>query len=262
MGSESNTIYFMPCKPSSIYINVTAACLNDCLFCIKRKGGRFFGQELLLGSAKISPEETLSLLTRYRNIDRVSEVVFCGMGEPLLEYSYVLEVSRKVKAVNRELSIRIDTSGLFWSVNPKLDILPHIDILSISLNAECQAVYEALCRPKIENAYQVLLDFLSAVKDAELSGEYTTFPEVRLSIVDTSEWDYLPVLGRAECRRDSFPHPDVSACKRIADSFGWKLAIKRLFRDSEEDVWMNAETRKKCIEGVPLERCRKCEYRH
>ena len=261
----ANFIYFMPCKPGSVYVNITGACLNECLFCIKRDGTFFFGSDLSLTNRSVLSNE---IIAEFRLIDkkqRWEEVVFCGMGEPLLRYDIVLEVCRKIRKLRGDsVSIRVDTSGLVWNKNKRLDILGWIDDLSISLNAENSDKYEELCRPKISGAYEILMDFLHALKayEVEKKKQGTYFPRVRLSIVDTSEEEFIPASGRRGYAPGTFPVPDFDACREIAAKFGWPLVVKRLFRDSCDEVWSDPEIHEMCARGTPLERCKDCAYRH
>jgi hypothetical protein len=187
------------------------------------------------------------------------------MGESLLCYDDVLEACRAIKELRpRNVTIRVDTSGLFWAYQKRLDILNWIDILSISLNAENAEKYTELCQPRITNAYEVLMDFLKTVKKEEIEkkNEKAHFPNVRLSIVDTSEEEFIPASGRSGYAPGTFPVPDFDACRKIADSFGWPLVIKRLFRDSCDKIWSDPAIQDMCARGIQIERCKDCTYRH
>lgn len=265
MSNNSKVIYFMPCKPGSVYVNVTSQCLNDCLFCIKRNGYEFFGQNLEQGESFSTVGQTTIELKRKCSSEGISEIVFCGMGEPLLRYDYVLEVCRElIRLREGRLNIRLDTSGLAWSNDKRLDILSFIDDLSVSLNAENANKYKELCRPCISGAYEVLMDFLNALKACEVEKlrQGYHFPRIRLSVVDTSEEDFIPSFGRTGYASGAFPMPDVDQCKSISDGFGWPLIIKRLFRDSCDDIWRDPEIQTKYAQGIEIDRCRDCNCRH
>jgi len=195
----------------------------------------------------------------------VKEVVFCGMGEPLLRYECVMEVCQLIKDQRKDnVKIRIDTSGLFWAYRKKLDILDWIDVLSVSLNAENAEKYEELCRPKINMAYDILINFLKSVKRSEVNHykQSLHFPDVYLSIVDTSEEEYLPASGREGYPRGEFPSPDFEKCNEIAKSFNWSLLVKKLFRDSQDKIWNEPPFFDLCAQGKPLDMCRNCSFRH
>jgi TatD family-associated radical SAM protein len=209
--------------------------------------------------------EILEDLTRKPSWRFVSEVVFCGIGEPLLRYDCVSEVCKGIRASRgAAVRIRVDTSGLFWNEIQRLDVLDYIDVLSVSLNAESSEKYEELCRPKIKSAYDVLMSFLGKVKERERQKKEEGFccPEVHLSVVDTSEEEFIPVSGRNGYVRGSFPVPDIDACRRIAERLGWSLVVKRLFRDSQEARWNNRPFEDLCMRGISPESCANCSYRH
>jgi len=265
MKNYTNILYFLPCKPGSSYVNVTDACLNECLFCIKRNGTHFFGSDLNLTNRTFSHKE---IIADFQSVDveqRLVEIVFCGMGEPLLRYDCVLSTCRGIRRLRGDsIRIRVDTSGLFWGIDGRLDILSWIDDLSVSLNAENSVKYEELCCPKIAGGYEILMDFLHALKGSEVEKgrRGSHFPRVRLSIVDTSEEEFVPASGRIGYEQGHFPVPDFDECRRIADDFGWPLIVKRLFRDSCDEVWADPAIREMCARGIQIERCRDCTFRH
>lgn len=260
-----SSVYCLPCKPGAAYVNMTNACLNDCLFCIKRDGWRFYGSDLALSGRPTSVAEIVRDVTVADNGQRLKEVVFCGMGEPLLRYECVLEVCREIRKLRGEtVGIRVDTSGLAWSKETRLDILDWLDTLSISLNAESAEKYEAMCMPKIRNAYGVLMEFLHAIKaeEVERKKKGMRFPLVRLSVVDTREVDCIPESGRNAFPPGQFPVPNFEKCAEIAAGFGWPLVKKILFRDSRDDRWADPALREMCLQGISPDFCKDCSYRH
>jgi hypothetical protein len=204
-------------------------------------------------------------LTSSMGWEGVREIVVCGMGEPLLAYDCVQEVCDWVRQAKREyVSIRVDTSGLFWAETKRLDLLERIDILSVSLNAENGVKYQELCQPRIDDAYGVLFGFLGALKAWEIERRCKGlhFPQVRLSVVDTTEEDFIPVSGRKGYAPHTFPVPDFEACRRIAEEFCWTFVVKRLFRDSCDAKWDDPEVRQRLARGIPIDSCRNCSFRH
>jgi TatD family-associated radical SAM protein len=262
---NGSLVYYLPCKPGALYLNVTERCLNACLFCIKRDGSTFYGCDLSLDEDEPIDREITDSLAANVGWEFVQEIVFCGMGEALLRYECVQEVCDWIRQQKGgTVSIRVDTSGLFWSQKKRLDLLYQIDMLSISLNAETPKKYEELCRPRIADAYAILFDFLSAVKAWEKDRRCRglPFPQVRLSVIDTSEEDFIPASGRKGYSRGTFPVADFQKCKAIADGFGWPLVVKRLFRDSRHQIWHDQELLASCAKGISPEVCIECSFRH
>ena len=260
------SLYYLPCKTGFVYLNITNKCMNNCLFCIKRNGSVFYGQNLLLQENVPELDQMISMLSVAFSKGPIEELVVCGMGEPLLLYQYVFDLCRKIKKSNiAGVSIRVDTSGLFWVCEQRLEILDCIDILSVSLNAENSQKYQELCQPTIQDAYQVLMDFLRNVKNVEEKKKKKNvhFPKIRLSIVDTSEEEFIPISGRKGYTFGTFSRPDYGKCKEIANKFGWPLIVKRLFRDSCDEVWRDSEVQDKlAARGIEIERCKQCTCRH
>jgi TatD family-associated radical SAM protein len=262
---NSNAVYCLPCKPGSVYVNTTDRCLNACLFCIKRDGPMFYGRDLFLHGTEPTTHEIVASLAESLSWEGIREVVFCGMGEPLLRYDCVQEVCGCIRRTRGEaVSIRVDTSGLFWAQRKRLDLLDQIDTLCVSLNAETPDKYQELCQPKIDDAYGVLFDFLKAVKAWEMERRCggLPFPDVRLSVVDTTEDDFIPLSGRKNYAPGKFPVPDFDACRRIADEFGWKFVVKRLFRDSCDTRWDDPDVQDRLARGIPINSCKGCSFRH
>ncbi len=58
--------------------------------------------------------------------------------------------------------------------------------LSISLNAHSKALYNKICRPKFENAFEKVLEFIEQARDVGLDVEVTavTVPEIEISKVE------------------------------------------------------------------------------
>jgi len=257
---SSSNVYTMPCKPGSVFVNLGQDCLNDCRFCVKRFG-RFFGYSL---NVEYSPE---TLVNIQKGLERVAglcekprEIVICGTGEPFLHYDEVIKISQTARRIfGKGVPVRADTTGLWWQARRDLSFLDHIDSLSISLNAESEEKYDAICQSKIPKAYRVLQDFLKTL--SEERGRRERFPEVRLTIADTSAKKFMPPQKDSEIESDC-PVPDIPACERIAESYGFPLVTKHLFRDVSELCWNPDEIEEGTLKGVGLERCIDCKYRH
>lgn len=263
--SVIGNIYFLPCRSGSVYVNIANECLNNCLFCIRRKGWEFYGSNLALDRGLPSSDTIKRSLAQLPGWESAREVVFCGMGEPLLRHECLLDVCAWIRDSPNPPAIRIDTSGLFAMTAELLAALEIADVISVSLNAENAEKYENLCKPTIEDAYGILTRFLHALKADELEAKRKgrRFPEVRLSVVDTSEEEYLPPSGRNGYSPGTFPVPDFEACRKIAEEqFGWKFVIKRLFRDSCDTRWDDPEVQDKLARGIPIDTCKDCAFRH
>jgi len=230
-------VYTMPGQNHRLFINVVHSCPNACLFCVDFKGDAFYGFDLKQGKPP-STEEIVSSVAAYPNKSEVSEIYFCGIGEPLLRYEPVIESARRIRTLlGKETCIAINTSGTFFGRDPRVDFAKEFDLIQVSLNAENEEKYNQICRPKIPDAYSSVMAFLDALR--RFLTDTKSSCRVELSVVDTSKIERLP---RREQFRGKLPIPDFIACQKIADRFGWPLKIKELMPDCEDSGWRDFAT--------------------
>lgn len=169
---------------NSLYLNITNRCTNSCPFCPKFRDFIVKGHYLELEGKEPDTQEVIKAIG---DPSTYKEVVFCGFGEPLLRVDVVREVSRWLKA--RSAKVRINTDGLANIAN-KRNILPEleglIDCISVSLNADTPELYDRLCRPPFEGAFEDVKRFILEAK------KY--IPDVTASIVG------LPSVNAERCR--------------------------------------------------------------
>ncbi|MFC3152357.1 TatD family nuclease-associated radical SAM protein [Litoribrevibacter euphylliae] len=177
------------------YINLTNACTLECQFCPKHNGSTQVHEFDL--HIKKQPS-TSDIIIELGDLSKVEEVVFCGFGESTLRLLPLLEIAAYVKA--QGVPVRVNTDGLGNLVHQR-NILPDlasvVDALSISLNAQNEAVYNRHCHPKKPGAYQAVRDFI------ELAPKY--IQKVEVSAIDGLE------------------DVDVVECQRIAEASGAKF---------------------------------------
>ena len=183
-----------------LYLNITDRCTLACAFCPKTLGvPRVHEYDLTLDHRP----EVEEIIAAIGDPSRYAEVVFCGYGEPTLRLKVVLEVARFVKAHGGRT--RINTDGLANRVN-KRNVLPElaecIDALSVSMNAQDEAVYDRHCVPALKGSYGEMLRFL------EEAPKY--IPDVTATAIDGLEG------------------VDIDACRRIAERLGVKFRRREL----------------------------------
>jgi TatD DNase family protein len=163
---------------NSLYLNITNRCTNTCGFCVRFSTDYVKGHNLHL-EKEPSVEEIIRSIGNPRLYD---EVVFCGLGEPLLRLDAVKTISAWVK--QKGGNVRINTNG-HGNLIHKRNILPElkdiVDSLSISLDAENEKKYYRICKPIFKNAFQSVLSFIQEAK------KY--IPEVKITVVDIPEID-------------------------------------------------------------------------
>ena len=184
----------------SLYLNISNRCTLECQFCPKTKGSLQLHDYDLSLNRQPSAEEVIAQLP---NLTPFQEVVFCGYGEPTLRLKVLKQVAQHCKSLG--ISTRLNTDGLGNLVH-KRNILPElapcIDAISISLNAQSASVYEHHCQPKLNKAYDALLDLI------KLAPQYIR--RVQVTAID----------GLSEV--------DIAECKQIAETSSATFLARQL----------------------------------
>ena len=159
----------------------------------------FVGYDLKLEK---EPSKQEILEQALKNYSKEKEIVFCGIGEPLIRLNDVLWVCQEIKK-RVQVPLRVDTNGqvkLFYP-NRKVakELSKIIDSISISLNAENEEKYNRLCRPRFPKAYKKMLEFAKECK------QY--FP-LTLSVLN------LPIV-------------DIKKCQKIATDMGAQFIVRQ-----------------------------------
>ena len=197
-----NLLYFLYGKA---YINLTNACSNACKFCVRDIKKDVKGSNLWLENENVSAKDVIEQIEANKEkIAIEKEIVFCGYGEPLTRFELVKEISQYIKKTMPDVKIRINTNGHGNFLNKK-NIVPElsklIDSISISLNAQNEEEYNKISAPKINGAYNEMINF---AKECVNAGMDTT-----LSVVT----NFKPELYNI----------NVSECEKIAKNLGAKF---------------------------------------
>lgn len=176
-----------PAYPGKIlYVNIIPgySCINDCLFCSRPRNESEVGKpniyetkagvSLFLSRSPTMDEIMESIAAKIKPDDK--EVAIIGLGEPLLYLPKVVEVIRKVK-LRYAVKTRIDTNGLVKCLynNAAIQLADAgLDEIRISVNAVNESEYNALCRPKVRNAFQNLTKFVQECISAGID-TYSSF---------------------------------------------------------------------------------------
>lgn len=181
----------------SLYLNITNRCTNSCGFCVRFHRSSVKGHNLEL-QKEPSGEEVIEAID---NPKLYKEIVFCGLGEPLLRLDIVKKVSAWIKQNGG--TVRINTNG-HGNLIHKRNILPElkgiVDSLSISLDAEDENRYEQVCRPAFKNAFQAVVSFIREAKES--------IPEVVVTVVD-------------------IPQININKCTELAKELGVDIRIRK-----------------------------------
>lgn len=194
-----------------LYANITNKCPCACVFCIRRNGDGVGSSDSLWLDHEPDFEEIAEAFDRFDKTG-LSELVFCGYGEPMMRAEILLKTAEYVKE-KTDMKIRINTNGLISLMNPNFDIAAlkyRIDKVSISLNASDPDKYFRLTNSEYGlPSYNSMLNFALRVK------EYV--PEVSFTVVDCN-------LGEEEIER----------CTERAKDCGIPLRIRHYVRDNKK----------------------------
>jgi TatD DNase family protein len=181
----------------SLYLNITNKCTNKCKFCVKFRTSYVKGHNLRLEKDPTA----MQIIKAIKDPGAYKEVVFCGIGEPLMRLDVVTKVSKWVKEQGGK--VRVNTNGHGNLIHGR-NILPElkgiVDSISISLDAEDEDKYEQVCRPSIKGAFNGLKEFIRE------ASKY--IPEVKLTVV-------------------SIPEIDVDKCSALAKDLGVELMVRK-----------------------------------
>jgi len=167
--SNENLLYFLDNKP---YINMTNACTNACVFCLRNQKEDVQGANLWLDEDNVLAQDVIKQIqAKNEEIQKAQEIVFCGYGEPLIRANEVIEISKYLKENYPNLKIRINTNGHANAIHKRniaAELAPYVDIISVSLNGENEEKYNLLSNPKIENAYEEVKRFIRACVEEKI----------------------------------------------------------------------------------------------
>lgn len=199
LSSAQNLVYQLDGK---LYVNLTNACTNQCLFCIRNIKDDVKGKSLWLENENITADDVIAQFKNIYNGEK--DLIFCGYGEPTLKLEILKQVAKYVKDNYPEIKIRLNTNG-HANVVYKRNILPElkglVDDISVSLNAQNEALYKELSQPnlKCETPLEEVEDFIK--KSVEMGFDTTA------SVVSGYK-DY---------------NVDIVECEKIAHSLGAKF---------------------------------------
>lgn len=193
---------FMP----QIYVNLTNACTCSCTFCLRdSKAGK--QSELWL---KHDPtiEELCGALDAF-DLTPITEVVFCGFGEPTMRLETLLALTRHVHEGYPDMQVRVNTNGLanaYYGHDITTELAKAVNAVSISLNTSDPERYAALTRNQIGvGAHGKMLDFARLCKEHGM--------KVSMTAVDCIDQD------------------DIDACAKLCEGEGLNFHVRAYSSD-------------------------------
>ena len=201
--SNNNLVYILDNK---VYINLTNKCTNNCLFCIRQQKDDVVGTNMWLETEDYHPADVIIQLENVS--DKLKNgVTFCGYGEPTIKFATLKTVAKYLKEYYPGVTIKVNTNGHGNIINKK-DILPElkglVDEFSISLNAQNEDLYRELSQPKLNNAYEAMLDFAKEASELGFKTTMSVVSEYKDYDVDLKECENIAKTIGAEFRNREF----------------------------------------------------------
>lgn len=178
-------------NPETVYINLTNACTNSCVFCLRSQKDDVCGHEMWHDD-NYALEDIIEQFNNYKT--SVKEVVFCGYGEPFLKKDMMKVFCIYLRKNYPQIKIRVNTNGhanAIYKTNVAEEFRGLIDSVSISLNSDNEEQYNVICKPTIKNAYEAMKDFARSCKAAGM--------DVSMSIV--TGFDDIHQVNVGECEK-------------------------------------------------------------
>ncbi len=181
----------------SLYLNLTNACTDRCVFCSLSTSDFWEGKgtaPIVKGHhLRISRDPTAEeLIQAAGDPTRYEEIVFCGYGEPIIRLSVLLEVARRLKEKGAK-KVRLNTNGHANLIHRRPvagELKGVVDEVSVSLNTPTAEQYLEICRPAFGlPTYDSIKTFIRECREAGLKVTATAV---------------------------AMPGIDVEACRRVA----------------------------------------------
>jgi len=153
-------------NPKTVYVNLTNACTNDCVFCLRAQKDDVCGSEMWHDD-NYKLEDIIEQFKKYSS--SAKEVVFCGYGEPFLKKDMMKDFCKYLRKNYPDIKIRVNTNGhanAIYKTNISQEFKGLIDSVSVSLNSDNKEEYNEICKPKIDGAYDAVLDFIKTSVEA------------------------------------------------------------------------------------------------
>ena len=153
-------------NPQTVYVNLTNACTNSCVFCLREQKDDVCGAQMWHDD-NYTLENIIEQFQSYNPTPK--NVVFCGYGEPFLRKEMMKAFAKYLRKKYPEIKIRVNTNGhanAIYKTNVAEEFKDLLDEASVSLNSDNSEQYDEICQPKISNAYEAVKDFLKCCNKA------------------------------------------------------------------------------------------------
>lgn len=222
-GERVESVWLRDADRRTVCVSTQAGCSLGCEFCrtaemgFKRNlgPGEIAGQVLKVGKGQA---------------DRITNVVFMGMGEPFLNYQASLDAAR---ILNDDLGlnigarkITISTAGIVDGIR-RMSAEPEQFKLAVSLNAADQATRERLMPLAKKHPLKELIPAVKRFVDKK--GKRVTFEYVMLKNINDKRKDadnLITLLAGIPCKINLIPFNPYPGCAYEATSEGHVMGFR------------------------------------
>ena len=188
----------------ALYVNITNKCPCSCVFCIRDHSDVIQNSDPLWFEGNEPSMEDIKKDFERFDIDKYSEIVFCGYGEPTERMDILTETAKFLRE-NTDKKIRLNTNGLSDLIcqraHTAYELKGLIDTVSISLNAPDAKRFAEITNSCFgEPSFDALLTFAKEAKEV--------VPNVIFTVVD--------VISKEE----------IEKCQKIAADMGIELRVR------------------------------------
>lgn len=218
------TVYIPEATRGTLCISSQVGCALDCTFCATARQGfnRNLSAAEIIGQVWVADQQLRRL---YDGKQMLTNVVFMGMGEPLLNFNNVLPVINLLLDDHAygmgKRKVTVSTSG----VVPKIDILSQeVDVsLAVSLHAPTNEIRNQLVPINRKYPIEELLAACKRYLQNKNRKESVTFEYVMLDGVNDSEeqaWQLVKLLQNISAKVNLIPFNafEQSGYQRSSDS--------------------------------------------
>ena len=188
----------------ALYVNITNKCPCSCVFCIRDHSDVIKNSDPLWFEGDEPTMEDIKKDFERFDIEKYSEIVFCGYGEPTERMDILVETAKFLrKKTNKK--IRLNTNGLSDLIcnrkNTAFELKGLIDTVSISLNAPTSKRFCEITNSCFgEKSFDALLEFAKDAKEC----------------IDKVVFTLVDVISKEE----------IDKCQKIADDMGIELRVR------------------------------------
>ncbi len=196
----------------SLYVNLTNACTDRCVFCSLSDEQFWKGEgpsPFVKGHHLRMPRDpkVSEVLQAAGDPTRHEEIVFCGYGEPVIRLQELLEIGRRLKEKGARW-IRLNTNGHGNLIHKRpiaQELRGVVDEVSVSLNTPTAEQYLELCRPAFGlSTYDSIKRFITECRDAgmKVTATVVAMPGIDLEACRIVAEDELKVAYRVRAYDD------------------------------------------------------------